>query len=91
MVSLLLAKDMIDKANLLLRFAALAKAPTLDKCVKATKPRKPSARMAPSHDLLKRVGFILLMWPNYQILQLLHAQIIELSKLRSANTRIFGL
>ena len=46
---------MIDKAHLLLRFAALTKAPTLDKCMKMTKPRKASARKAAVHDLLKRV------------------------------------
>ncbi|XP_067952130.1 zinc finger ZZ-type and EF-hand domain-containing protein 1-like [Watersipora subatra] len=50
-----LAKEMVDKANLLLRFAPLTKAPTLEKCVKSIKPRKTSARLTSSHDLLKRL------------------------------------
>lgn len=49
------AKEMIDKANLLLKFAALTKTPTVSRCTKMSKPRKAGTRRVANNDLLKRV------------------------------------
>ncbi|KAF6029661.1 hypothetical protein EB796_011992 [Bugula neritina] len=53
--SFTLPQEMIDKANLLLKFAALTKAPTFDRYPKTMKPRKASARRPGDSDLLKRL------------------------------------
>ena len=57
--TLYIAREMIDKANLLLKFAALTKTPTISRCTKISKPRKAGMRRVANNDLLKRVRFIL--------------------------------
>ena len=57
--TLYIAREMIEKANLLLKFAALTKTPTISRCTKISKPRKAGMRRVANNDLLKRVCFTL--------------------------------